>query len=232
MVKLLSVALLAGTVAMPRGCTISFGSGSTDPAAPTSSTLNVPFFPQEMELSCGPASIEMWAAYDGVTATQQQIGSYIGCGADGNTSAAQLVSGVQHFTISGKDAALVYNGGEGDPTTIGEVFYSAEITSITALVPSMPIVNGGLHAVVLIGGQWHIDTNNNNLYVWDTVIFDDPAIGPGRVMNAASWTGYDDTQHIISASASADAYENYVTYHGRVALSGTGSGLGGKPLPY
>jgi hypothetical protein len=49
-------------------------------------------------------------------------------------------------------------------------------------------------------------------------------------MDAASWTGYDGIQHVISSSASAEAYDNYVKYHAQLALRG--SGLGGKPLPY
>ncbi len=84
--------------------------------------------------------------------------------------------------------------------------------------------------MVILGGQWHIDTGNN-LYVWDTVIYNDPAVGPGRIIDAASWTGYDDTQHILSASASADGYDNYVNYYNRVSVRGA-SGVGGGPLPY
>jgi hypothetical protein len=228
MVKLIAVVLLAGAVAVPKSCSINFGSGSTNPSAPSSAVLNVPFFMQQQELSCGPAAIEMWAAYDGVSTTQQEIGSYIGCGANGSTSPGQIVAGVQHFTTSGKDAALEYNGGVGDPATIAGTYYSAEITSITELVPSIPLVNGATHAVVLTGGDWHIDPDSG-LYVWDLVAFNDPAIGP-RILDAGSWTGYDDTQHVISESASAQAYENYMQNRSKVAISG--SGLSGKPLPY
>lgn len=223
---LVATILLGTTVSMPRSCTISFGSGSDNPSQPSSIALPVPFYSQSA-MNCGPASIEMWAAYDGITTTQQEIANYIGCSPTGGASQQQILSGVQHFTESGRDAELTFNSGDG-------VFFSDEVTSITALVPILPIVNGGLHAVVLIGGQWHIDPDNSNLYVWDvwdTVIYNDPLTGPGRVLNAAAWTGFDNTQHIISASASASGPGNFDRYGGMVAIQGSG-GVGGKPLPY
>ena len=201
---------------------------SDNPSAPSGFTLAVPFFYQNSLLSCGPASIEMWAAYDGVTATQQQIASYIGCGGNGATQ-EQIVNGVQHFTVSGRDAQLVYIGGPGVPGTIVGEYFSAEITSISARIPLIPLVNGATHAGVLIGGQWHIDTDTN-LYVWDSVLFDDPAVGPGIPFIASDWTGYDDVEHIISSSASVKGGSNYWTYHSQVAIRGSGGGI--QRLPY
>lgn len=142
MVKFLAALLfLGGTVLEPKSCSVSFGDGSDNPSAPSGFNLNVPFFYQSPQY-CGPASIEMWAAYDGVTVSQQQIANYIGCSVNG-ASQQQILTGVEHFTVSGRASALVYNGGEGDPATIAGEYYSAEITSITGLVPAMPLVKGG-----------------------------------------------------------------------------------------
>ena len=227
--RILALMLLGGFVISPKTCNVSFGTGSNNPSSPSGFTLGVPFFYEDPSFrSCGPASVEMWAAYDGTAVTQHDIANYIGCTVNGATQ-GQILKGVQHFTASGRDADVLYNGGVGAPATIAGEFYSAEITSINALVPLIPLVNGATHAGVLIGGQWHIDPDTN-LYVWDSVLFDDPAVGPGRPFAAADWTGYDDVEHIISRFASADAAPNYNQYSGRVAIRG--SGLGGHPLPY
>ena len=225
---LVAVMFMAGTVLEPKSCSVNFGGGSDDPSAPSGFTLNVPFFYQSPQF-CGPASIEMWAAYDGVTTTQQQIANYTGCSVNVGATQEQVVVGVQHFTVSGHDAELVYNGGEGDPGTIAGEYFSAEITSITARIPLIPLVNGATHAGVLVGGQWHIDPNSG-LYVWDSVLFDDPAVGPGRPFIATDWTGYDGVEHILSASASAKGGSNYWTYHTQVAIRGAGGSI--HPLPY
>lgn len=224
---LVAVMFLTGTVLEPKSCSVNFGGGSDDPSAPSGFTLAVPFFYQSPQY-CGPASVEMWAAYDGVTATQQQIANYIGCGVNGSTQ-EQIVNGVEHFTVSGRDAALVYNAGEGTQGSIAGQYFSAEITSITARIPLIPLVNGATHAGVLIGGQWHIDSDSG-LYVWDSVLFNDPAVGPGRPFIASDWTGYDDVEHIISSSASAKGGSNYWTYHSEVGIRGAGGGF--QRLPY
>ena len=90
-------------------------------------------------------------------------------------------------------------------------------------------MGGATHAGVLIGGQWHVDPDTN-FYVWDSVFFDDPAVGPGILYGAAQWTGYDDVEHIVSQFATAEAYYNYSEYDSRVAIRG--SILGGGHLPY
>jgi len=227
MVRFLAALLFLGTVLEPKSCNVNFGGGSTDPSAPSGFNLAVPFFYQSAQY-CGPASVEMWAAYDGITVSQQQIANYIGCTVNGSTQ-AQIVNGVDHFTVSGHDAQLVYAGGAGDPHTIMGQYFSAEITSISGLIPLIPLVNGATHAGVLTGGQWHIDPDTS-LYVWDSVFFNDPAVGPGRFFDAATWTGYDDVEHIISLSASAKGGSNYWDYHQRASIRGSGGG--GHPLPY
>jgi hypothetical protein len=136
----------------------------------------------------------------------------------------------RELTVSGRDAQLEYLGGVGDPTTIAGEYYSAEITSISGLIPLIPLVGGATHAGVLIGGQWHIDPNSN-FYVWDSVLFNDPAVGPGVPFVAGDWTGYDNVEHILSVSASAKGGSNYWTYHTQVGIRGSG-GVIHKPLPY
>jgi hypothetical protein len=217
MVKALTVLLLAGTVIAPKSCTI----GSPPPGNGSSFTIGVPFFPQTPN-HCGPASIEMWAAFDGVSVSQDQIAAYIGCPASSTASPDQIVEGVQHFTRTGRDASIGYNTG-------GE-YYSAEVTSINSRVPVLCLLNGALHAGVIDGGEWHTDSTSG-LYVWDTVYFNDPFVGPDQTYFAATWTGTDDVAHVISAGASAGAQSNFDSYGRRVLLHGSGVG-GGGPLPY
>ena len=88
MVKALTVLLLAGTVVAPKSCTI----GSPPPGDGSSFTIGVPFFLQTPN-HCGPASIEMWAAFDGVSVSQDQIAAYIGCSISSTASPAQVVEG-------------------------------------------------------------------------------------------------------------------------------------------
>jgi hypothetical protein len=217
MVKALALVFLAGSVLVPKSCTI----GSGDSGSGSSFTIGVPFFLQSSNY-CGPASIEMWAAYDKVPVTQQQIANYIGCSTATGSSPDQIVEGVQHFTVTGRDAGPMYNSG-------GE-YYAAEITSINARVPVICLVNGALHAGVIDGGEWHTDPTNG-WDVWDTVYFNDPLLGADRTYLAADWTGTDDVEHIISASASAGADANFGSYGRNVRVSGSGSN-GGGPLPY
>src|SRR5579864_8108761 len=95
---LLATVFLSGMVLEPKSCNIGFGSPTP---APSGFSLSVPFFYQSPQY-CGPASIEMWAAYDGRTVSQQAIANYIGCTVNGSTQ-AQILKGVQYFTTSGHD---------------------------------------------------------------------------------------------------------------------------------
>jgi hypothetical protein len=220
MLRLLAVAMLTvASVAVPKSCTLGTGSGSGSSGG-SSVSLGVPFFTQSANY-CGPASIEMWSAYDGVFATQQQIASYIGCSTATGSSPAQILEGVLRFTTSGRDSVIAYNS--------GGVFYSAEVTSANARVPIICLVNGALHSGVIDGGEWHVDSDTG-LYVWDTVYFHDPEVGPDQPYFAASWTGTDNVEHIISGGASANAQANYGTYGSRVMLRGSGGGV--QRLPY
>jgi hypothetical protein len=218
MMRLLSVMFLAATVAIPKTCTIGTG-GSGSGSNGGSGYLGVPFFLQQCSLCCGQASIQGWAAYDGNFPNQQQIGSYIGATPSQGASQAQILQGVLHFTAN-RDANLTYFD--------GGLFYSQEITSINGRVPVLVFVEGALHSGIIDGGSWSYD-DNSGYYVWDTVQFNDPFYGPDQTYVAASWTGTDNTQHIISASATASAQDNYNTYGGAVRLRGAS---GHQPLPY
>jgi len=123
---------------------------------------------------------------------------------------------VNYFTRSGKDATLAYRCCTNDD--IG-LYYSEEVTSINGLVPFVAMIGGATHAGVARGGSWHYD-DSTSLYVWDSVIFQDPLVGSDQVYFAAQWTD-EDVDHIVSNSASQQAAYNYGTYGGRIGLRGS-----------
>ncbi len=224
MMRLLALVMMASVVT--KGCTITLGSDGSGDGSSGSPALNVPYVQQQNPEYCGPASILMWALYDHVeNLTQTQIGAYIGASASTGSSPQAIASGVEHFTLTGKDAVLDYAGGESDEVSL---FYSEEVTSINSEVPFIAIIGGATHAGVASGGSWHVD-DTSGYYVWDTVIFQDPILGPGQVYVAGQWTA-EDISHILSVSASEAAGTNLSHYGGKVELRGAGGGIG-SPLP-
>jgi Peptidase_C39 like family len=207
-------ALLSATLVM-KSCSVGFGGGSNTTSG--SPALAVPWVGQENSEYCGPASILMWALYDGVTGlTQTQIGNHIGTSLATGSSQSQIAAGVDYYTRSGRDAGLSYPAGTTDE--IG-LYYSQEVTSINSGVPFIAFIIGARHAGVARGGSWNYD-DSSGLYVWDSVIFQDPISGSDQVYFAGQWTS-EDVTHIISNSASQQAAYNYDTYGGRIGLRGS-----------
>jgi hypothetical protein len=217
-------ALMLSTVMIPKSCTITIGGGGGGSGSGGGNTvsLGVPWVSQDNDHFCGPASILMWALYDGISGhTQTEIASSIGT-TQGGSSPQQITVGVQRFTRSGHDASLDYAGGT---TQQVGLYFSQEVTSANSLVPFVALIGGATHAGVVTGGTWHVD-DSTSLNVWDSVTFQDPILGPGQPYIAGQWTNAD-IGHIISFSASADASYNYDQYGGSVAVRGSAGGIGG-----
>jgi hypothetical protein len=223
MIKTLSLLMVA--VIATKSCTISVG-GTSGNGSSGSPGLNVPWVSQANSEYCGPASILMWALSDHVSnLTQTQIGTYIGASPTTGSSPEGILAGVIHFTASGADAGLDYPGGTADQVGL---YYSDEVTSINSQVPFIALIGGATHAGVASGGSWHHD-DTNGYYVWDSVVFQDPIVGPNQPYIAGQWTS-EDVTHIVSHSASVQANTNLSTYGGHVALRGSRGGING-PLP-
>jgi Peptidase_C39 like family len=206
-------ALISAAV-ITKSCTFGGGGSNGTSGSPA---LGVPWVSQENSEYCGPASILMWALYDGVGGlTQTSIGNHIGTSLATGSSPSQIVAGVNYYTRSGRDAVLDYPAGTTDE--VG-VYYSQEVTSINDGVPFLTLIGGATHAGIARGGSWNYD-DNSGLYVWDSVIFQDPITGPDQVYFAGQWTS-ESAGHIISNSASTEASYNYDTYGGSVGLRGT-----------
>ena len=208
-----------------KGCTIGFGNPQDNGGG--SANLNVPYIAQEGMLTCGPASVQMWAWYNGNgSVTQQQIANYIGCNPNAGSSVSGITSGVRHFANVG-DAYPDYPGGVGDPNTVRGEFDARQITSANNRVPFIALINGGLHAGIIDGGSWH---QSGSLNVWDFVNLHDPELGPDRQYVAGDWDAAVITQ-VISASGSAGAAGNFNAYGPNTVLRGAGGVGGHGPLP-
>jgi hypothetical protein len=220
-----ALGFLMAAVVATKSCTISVG-GNSGAGSSGSPGLNVPWIAQVNSEYCGPASILMWALYDHVSnLTQDQIGSYIGASPTSGSSPTGILNGVHYFTISGRDAGIDYPGGSSDQIAL---YYSDEVTSINSQVPFIALIGGATHAGVASGGSWHHD-DSSGYYVWDSVIFQDPIVGPNQPYIAGQWTSEDIT-HFVSLSASAGSNANLNTYGGQVALRGSRGRING-PLP-
>jgi hypothetical protein len=218
---------LYAAMMIARTCTVSTGDGGDNGSSGDTgnAATNVPWVQQQNDEYCGPASILMWALHDDITnLTQTIIGDKIGTSLATGSSPAQILYGVNYFTATGRDAGLDYGGGTADE--IG-YYYSSEVTSLINSVPFAVLINGSLHAGVASGGSWYVDPDSG-YYVWSSVVFQDPELGPNIPYIPAAWAEEDIT-HIVSASASEGATDNYNKYGGRVRMVGAGGTI--KPLP-
>ena len=214
--------MLVTAAVITKSCTIGTGGGGGSDGSSGSPALAVPWVGQQNSMYCGPSSILMWALYDHVSGlTQTQIGNAIGTSLSSGSSPQQIANGVNTFTRTGKDAGLDYPAG--DAEQVG-TYYSQEVTSINSGVPFVTLIGGATHAGVASGGSWHLD-DSTSLYVWDSVVFQDPIVGPNQPYIAGQWTSEDIT-HILSASASAEASVNYGNYGGRVGMRGSNGRIG------
>ncbi len=214
----LGAILLVPVLLFPRTCTVGLGGGTPD--SPGEVKLGVPYVTQQNNYACGPASILMWALYDGRTnVTQAQIAQYVGCSTTSGTLLSRLVPGVQAFTDA-TDAVLEQAGSS-------SIFYARQIASIAAHDPALCVVNAGTHTGILDGGHWH--STDSGLNVWAYVYFHDPQVGPDQKFDAAIWTGLVN-YHVVSASAAATGQEGLATYGPSVRLRGSDGSISGPIL--
>lgn len=217
-----TMGLVMTSLLMAKSCTIGFGNPQGTGGAGTH--LGVPFIAQSSQFNCGPASIQMWAWYNGNRSlTQQEIANYIGCSPTSGTTTDALVRGAQHY-----DAADAYADYPGGLNFGRDQFDSQEITSVNITTPLIGLVNGGLHAGVVDGGSWH---QSGSLNVWDFVYFHDPLVGADQQYVAGDWDALV-SGHIISRGAAAGFSSNLSTYGPNTIRRGAGGGAGGHgPYP-
>lgn len=192
--------------------------------------LRVPFREQERIDFCGPACVQMWRAYDGLTPEVSQLSLYSFMGGQGcGVSAEAIVDAVSFYTLS-RDA---YWDIEGNVSPDQDQFLARQISSIDAGTPVIGLL-GSLHAVVVDGGKWHRDTAIG-YDVWDFVYVHDPlqTFGDSRY-GASQWIDAvcsGACSQVISAGASAGWQSNLQTYGGEVWVRGLGGIGGGGPHP-
>ena len=214
MLKVAGLLCMAAVVSM-KTCTITFGN-PPPPGVVTNFSLGVPWYQQQGPQYCGAASVQMWAGFDRLFFTQSGIATTMGLDPAHGVDRGAIQLGVNRFTSSGSTAQLAYACCTGD---FRAIFDSGEITSMNSRVPVLSIVNGGLHAGVVDGGEWHLN-DDGTLYVWDTVFFHDPEIRPDITFLASDWDNYTES-HIITPSALAAAQSNYSQYGGVVVERGS-----------
>jgi hypothetical protein len=125
--------------------------------------LNVPYHQQVCSNWCGLACVQMWADFDYINVTQQEIASYIGIDGNDTANAFELLIGVGAFTCS---AGHVETRDSFEPGSQGDLI-SATIYAIQDSVPSiMPFFTD--HAVLIKGYKWREDESGKPfaLNVW------------------------------------------------------------------
>lgn len=181
--------------------------------------LGVPYREWKAEFYCGPAAILMWALYDGrPELPQEAIASSIGMGVFGASEEA-IARGVRQFTGS-FNAEIDYPAGPFPPSEAAGKFFARQITSIEDRTPVIGIKWGGLHAVTLDGGKFHLDSSTNRK-VWDYVrVHDpDPEFGSNYRLSAADWSR-DNTSQIIAREYVPSGDQNYQAYGQEVSIAG------------
>jgi hypothetical protein len=175
--------------------------------------LNVPFFSQKIDsFDCGPATVQMWAGYDRGTAnlpSQQQISQFMG-GTTFGTHPRKIADAVNFYTFA-SDARWDFAAAEFEE----ESFFSRQITSINSRRPVIAIIDGGFHAVIVIGGTWH--PTENGYRIWDYTHFHDPLVGPRIRWASATWIPSNcppggACQQIVEWSAIAQSGSNLSAY--------------------
>jgi hypothetical protein len=196
--------LIAGAL-LAVSCNIGFG-------GPALFTLPVPWLLQQNNYYCAPASIQMWALFDGNSVLQVTIANYVGTVSPDGTLSVNVAPGVDHFTLT-RDAQLV------DAFFGGANYYSRQITSLNNMQPFIGVFDMH-HVVVVNGGAWHTD-DSTGLYVWDTVLYQDPAASrPSLTLDAGTWMELNSAM-VIGASASGGATAFLDEYGPNVVVRGS-----------
>ncbi len=138
--------------------------------------LPVPYHQQVCKNYCGIACIQMWAEYNGICVTQQEIAGFLGIG--GNFVSPYLLDqGVANFTGSQGYLAIASIA---DPDAQGDLI-GASIYGIQEYIPSiMPF--WGNHAVLIKGYKWHEDVYGRPIA--DRAYYHDPRYGENKIITA------------------------------------------------
>jgi hypothetical protein len=223
------VLLAVGASTLLAGCRIAF--------SPEGIQLDVPF-EQQLPIAwdyCGPANVLMWRLYEGYPWTSQEtIYATMGIGGQG-TSPPVIASAVASWANISQ-ASYEVQSCDGGPFDKRELIAARQITSIDGEAPVIVIVDGGFHAVMVTGGDWHHDSSTG-LDVWDFTYIHDPQATSGhRYYSAGHWIdwftfGYTCEQVFDGAVVGNTGY-NLNTYGGNVVAYGyDGPRPGGDPIP-
>jgi hypothetical protein len=140
--------------------------------------LPVPYHQQVCSNYCGIACIQMWAEYDGICVSQQEIAAYLGIGGE-LVSPYFLDLGVANFTASqGYLEFRPFTELDAQGDLIG-----ATICGIKEYIPSiMPFY--GNHAVLIKGYKWHEDAYGRPIA--DKAYYNDPRYGENLTITAGN----------------------------------------------
>ncbi|MCX6580874.1 MAG: hypothetical protein NT166_11915 [Candidatus Aminicenantes bacterium] len=138
--------------------------------------LPVPYHQQVFSNYCGIACIQMWAEYNGICVSQQEIAAYLGIGCE-FVSPYLLDQGVANFTGSQGYLAI---GSIFDPDAQGNLI-GATISGIKEYIPAIMPFNGN-HAVLIKGYKWHEDANGRPIA--DKAYYHDPDDLPNQIITA------------------------------------------------
>jgi len=142
---------------------------------PPTMVLNVPFSPQWWGGWCGAACIEMWANYQNLYTSQNVIADTVGYWPD----VWALAGGGSLFTHN-NGVPGIYGPSEHEQDRAT----SAQVSSIHNDTPSIAVVNGGSHAVLVVGVDWtYMDMQKVALGIH----FHDPAQYPFMYRAANLW---------------------------------------------
>jgi hypothetical protein len=150
---------------------------------PWTDIRDVPYRPQEnLELYCGMACIQMWAAYERINPEPNQGDIYYRLSQnthEGYIWAEDIAAGVTYYTNSAGYLLEYENGDE----VSQDLCISACIASIKdyrlALVP----FKRGRHVVLAYGYKWHYDSNKRR--VADVMHYHDPDNKPYQTVSGA-----------------------------------------------
>ncbi|HEV2722597.1 MAG TPA: papain-like cysteine protease family protein [Thermoanaerobaculia bacterium] len=220
-------------IALVLATLVGFGCSYESPGSGTI-YANVPYYGQENYYYCGPAVVQMIAAWGGLTSYTQQ-GLFIAMnGTDGvGVTIYNLADGIRLFTTL-FDAGLDYA-----PYSDGN-YWARQISSVTNKVPVAAITESDTHSVVLYGGDYHttVDSNNNKTYYWDNVYVHDPGRGGGINYTASPWQSRNCSYlgsycvQVISSSAAAAGPRTLADYNPTVYVGGDGGDPGHGPWEY
>lgn len=201
---------------------------------PASRFLSVPHITQTYYGWCGAACIQMWAYYEYLYPTQNEIAQYIGWT---HSNVYAIADGVTQFTSRNGFPSFFNNNSDQQDLAV-----STQIAAIRNGVPSISIVNYGTHAIIVTGFEWTELAGGRPRA--DFITFNDPLRLDSDTVGAWTWKDFyfspnpvSNKYEIVLTSPSYldDGEEGHQEF---MALDGTyygdpGGGGGGRdPIEY